>query len=190
MTLRPLWIFCAAASLVTQRAGAQVNLDSLRAAHTCASALRIVRVGHPSKNEEWAWSTLPACGTAASSAARDAWLLQRSVTDTLQVASVFDRLWSFRDAFLFDAAMSVAGNASATTESRVFSVMMLAEQLLDRPFTDYRYFSTMPRFGVCRIADVFDRHIQVGTPLAPDARKRARTLAQSLAANSSAPASV
>ena len=87
--------------------------------------------GNPDKKEDWAWSTLPGCGAAASGAARDAWLVQRTVTDTVQIAETFNRLWSFRDALLFEAAMGMAADASATDQSRVFSVMMLAEQLLD-----------------------------------------------------------
>lgn len=190
MTLRIFRSAVALAALLTHRAGAQVNLDSLRAAHTCAAALRIVQLGHPDSQEAWAWSTLPGCGTAASGAARDAWMAQRTVSDTVQVAETFNRLSSFRDASLFDAAASVAGDASATTESRVFSLMMLTGQLLNRAFAEYRFFTTTPAFGVCRIGDVFDRQIQVGAPLSADARLRARTLAQSLAANPSAPTAV
>jgi hypothetical protein len=193
MTLRSLFSSCVAlAALVTlsPRADAQVNLDSLRAAHTCEAALRIVQRGHPDKKEDWAWSTLPGCGAAASGAARDAWLVQRTVTDTLQIAETFSRLWSFRDASLFEAAMGVAADASATVESRIVSVMMLVEQLLDHELTEYRYFSTTPGTGVCRIGDVFDRQIRVGTPLAVDARQRAHTLAQSLAGATTAPAAV
>lgn len=177
-------------ALGASRVHAQVNLDSLRAAHTCAAALRIVELGHPDKKEDWAWSTLPGCGTAASAAARDSWMLQRTVSDTGQLSEVFTRLWTFRDASLFDAAMSVASDGSATAQARVFSVMMVLEQLLDRPFADYQYFSNTPPTGVCRIASVFDRPIHVGTPLAADSRTRGRTLAQSLAANASAPTTV
>lgn len=86
--------------------------------------------------------------------------------------------------------MHVAADASATVESRVFSVMMLVEQLLDHERTEYRYFSTTPATGVCRIGDVFDRQIRVGTPLAVDARQRAHTLAQSLAGATTAPPAV
>jgi hypothetical protein len=193
MTLRSVFSSCVAlAALVTlsPRADAQVDLDSLRAAHNCAAALRIVQHGNPDTKEDWAWSTLPGCGAAASGAARDAWLVQRTVTDTVQIAETFNRLWSFRDASLFEAAMGMAADASATYQSRVFSVMMLVEQLLDGELTEYRYFSTTPATGVCRIGDVFDRQIRVGTPLAADARQRAHTLAQSLAASTDAPAAV
>lgn len=171
-------------------AGAQVKLDSLRAAHTCSAALLVVQRGHPDKKEDWAWSALPGCGADASGAARDAWLVQRTVADTVQIAETFNRLWSFRDALLFEAAMGIAADPSATDRSRVFSVMMLVEQLLDHELTEYRYFSTTPGTGVCRIGDVFDRQIRVGIPLAADARQRAHTLAQSLAASANAPAAV
>jgi hypothetical protein len=173
-----------------RHANAQVNLDSLRAAHTCESALRIVQLGHPDRKEDWAWSTLPGCGTAASGAARDAWLAQRAVSDTIQLAETFGRLWAFRDASLFDAAMSVASDNSAATESRVFSMMMLLEQLLDRPFAEYKYFAATPPTGVCRIGIVADRQIRVGTPLSTDARQRLRTLAQALQSDASAPPAV
>jgi hypothetical protein len=194
MSFRPFWLIGTVAVALMWVApsslGAQVNLDSLRAAHTCDNALRIVTLGHPDKKEDWAWSVLPSCGTAASPAARDAWLAQRNVADTVQLADVYGRLWSFRDAALFDAAMTIAGDVSAAAPSRVFSVMMLLQQLLDRQFAEYRHFSTTTATGVCRIGDVFDRQIRAGTPLAADARQRARSLAQSLAANSSAPSSV
>ena len=196
MSFRPYWLIgaLAASAMLSPAAhralGAQVNLDSLRAAHTCANALRIVQLGVPDRKEDWAWSVLPSCGTSASAAARDAWLAQRTVNDTVQLGEIYARLWTFRDAELFNAAMSIAGDAAAAAPSRVFSVMMLLQQLVDRQFPEYRHFSTTPPSGVCRIGDVYDQKVLTGTPLAADARQRARALAQSLAANASAPAAV
>jgi hypothetical protein len=177
-------------ALSAVRVGAQTRQDSLSAAHDCAAAARIVRHGHPDKKEEWAWATLMGCGAAGGDAAREAWLSQRAERDTAQLEGVFGRLWSFRDASLFDAAMSIAGDASAAPQSRVYSAMMLLEQLLDHDQPDYKYFSTTGEFGVCRIGSVFGRQIAVGTPLAPDARTRAHGLAQSLAADAAAPSEV
>lgn len=196
MNVRPLLLIgtlagsVALVSVAPVPLAAQVDMDSLRAAHTCDRALRIVALGHPEKKEAWAWSTFPGCGPAASGAARDAWLVQRTVSDTLQLSEVFGRLWSFRDALLFDAAINIAGDPSAAAPSRVFSVMTLLVQLFDTPSVEYGHFSTTSQFDVCRIGSVYGRQIQVGTPLAADARQRARSLAQSLAADASAPAIV
>lgn len=169
---------------------ARTDAQAGHTAHDCSKAARIVARGHPVKKEDWAWSMLLVCGAQDSEAAHDAWLQQRSVSDTVQLEATYARLWSFRDAGLFDAAASIAADAAATPQSRVYSMMMLLAQLLDDTYPTYDFFISTGPFDVCRQSSVADRTIAVGTPLPSSDRQRARTLAKSLAADESAPAIV
>ena len=186
MAIRRLYAIAAAALLASPSgtsAGAQVD----KSAHDCKEAIRNVDRGKPSKTEEWAWATVLGCGAAGGSAARDAWLSLRSESDTSRIAAVYDRLWSFRDAALFDAARAMMADGSARVESRAFSAMFVIAQLFDNLNPEFGYFVSTWPFGVCRIASVSDRTIQTGTPLPTDAKEQARTVARNVLADSAAP---
>ena len=173
-------------------AGSPAASTAVRAqdAKTCARAARIVEKGRPDKKEAWAWSMILGCGSDGSTAAKSAWMAQRTLSDTTQLAATFGDLWSFRDSALFGAAERVAVDPSATRQSRVYSVMMLLVLLFDDAYPEYGNFSTKEPKDVCRVGQVFDRVITEGAPLAPDARQRARALARALAADPSAPPEV
>lgn len=189
MSIRKMQLLAAAAfaaSATATNAGAQAD----KSAHDCKAAIRIVERGKPARKEEWAWATVPGCGAAGGSAARDAWLSLRSESDTASIAAIYDRLWSFRDAALFDAARVTMADGSASVESRVFSAMFVVAQLFDDLNPDFGYFVSTRPYGVCRIASVSDRAIQTGTPLPADAKEQARTVARSVLADSNAPEQV
>jgi hypothetical protein len=103
---------------------------------------------------------------------------------------MYSRVWSFKDASVFDAAATVAADQTATPQSRVYSVMLLMAQLFDDWDADYRQFIAATGTRICLFGPVYDRMIVMGSPLPIDARTRARTLAQRLAGNTRAPAAV
>lgn len=100
------------------------------------------------------------------------------------------RLWSFRDRYLFDAALDVARDGSATTPSRVYSFMMLVAQLSDLRYPRYGNFIAVGEYDVCRLSTVHGRGVESGTPLPADARSRAWALARAMQVAPSNPAEV
>ena len=164
-----------------------VHAQADKQQHDCKKAIHIVEKGNPDKKEEWAWTTVLGCGAAGGVAAHDAWLQVRTATDTSQLEALYSRLWSFRDAALFDAAQSVFADGSASPQSRVYSAMLLTVQVFDDRHPAYKYFVSTGTYGVCQIAIVYDRVIVTGSTLPPDARQRLRATAQGLLSNASTP---
>lgn len=175
---------------VVSIAGADVsngNAQVDKQEHNCKRATQIVEKGKPDKKEEWAWATVVGCGAAGGIAAHDAWVQTRAETDTSQLEALYSRLWSFRDAALFDAARSIMTDASASPQSRVYSAMLLLVQVFDDRNPAYKYFINTGTYGVCRIAIVYDRVIVTGSALPADARQQLRAVAQAILSNASAP---
>lgn len=178
------------AAVLSGTAAACVGAQSDKNEHNCKKATHIVAKGNPDKKEEWAWAMVLGCGAEGGAAARDAWLTVRTVADTSELHALYSRVWSFRDAALFEAARSTLGDASASAQSRVYSAMMLIVQLFDEDFPKYADFTSAGPNRVCRVGDVYDRIIATGTALPPDARQRVRTAAQGVLSSASAPALV
>lgn len=156
--------------------------------HDCKRAIETVAKEKPDKKEEWAWATLLGCGAAGGVAARDAWWLQtRAETDTSQLKALYSRLWSFRDAALFDAAQDILIDASASAQSRVYSAMLLLVQVFDTEYPEYIDFISTGTYSVCQIDNVFDRVIVTGSALPSDARQRLSVVAQGISYDASAP---
>lgn len=156
----------------------------------CKKAVKIVERGKPGRKEAWAWSTVLGCGAEGGVAARDAWLLARAGVDPTQLEDLFSRLWSFRDAALFEAARGIATDPSASAPSRVYSAMMLVAQLLDRKNPNYAWFTSVGMGGVCRIGSVYDRALYAGRPLPSDARQLGLQVGRQLSNDAGAPATV
>lgn len=175
------------ASMLLGTGAVTVCAQSDKDEHNCKKATQIVAKGKPDKKQEWAWAMVLGCGAEGGTAARNAWLTVRTVTDTSELEALYSRVWSFRDAALFEAARSTLGDASASPQSRVYSAMLLIAQLFDRDGPSYKYFTTVGIYGVCRMAFVSDRTIATGTALPADARQRTRTVAQDVLSNASAP---
>ncbi len=164
--------------------------DSARRTQACRNAVPIVARGKPETKDEWAWSTVLGCGAEGGVAARDAWLRTRMETDLRKIEELYSRLWSMRDATLFEAARSIATDPTAPAPSRVYSVMMLVAQLFDREDPTYAWFTSVGAHGVCRIGSVDDRVIYAGQPLPIHARQRGLQVGQRLASDARNPAIV
>lgn len=173
------------------RAAAQANPDSVRARVSCERAARIVRLGHPARKDDWAWSIISRCGRLASAAVASAWSAQATVSDTSQLRAVYySPLYALRDSALFEAAAAVAADAKATPESRAYSVMLMQVQLFARDDPDYADYVDTGPYDVCRGAGTEDRGLSVGTPLPADAPSQARSIARALENDPSAPPAV
>ena len=178
------------AALLSGTAAACVGAQADKNGHNCKKATQIVAKGKPDKKEEWAWAMVLGCGAEGGAAARDAWLTVRTVTDTSELEALYSRVWSFRDAALFEAARSTLGDASASAQSRVYSAMMLIVQLFDEDYPTYADFASTGPNRVCLIGDVYGRIIATGTALPADAQQRARFVAKGVLSSASAPAIV
>ena len=188
-TVRTTLRYCAIIAVVSI-AGAGVsngNAQVDKQKHDCTRATQIVEKGKPDKKEEWAWATVLGCGTAGGVAAHDAWLQTRAKTDTIQLEALYRRLWSFRDAALFDAARNIMTDASASPQSRVYSAMLLLVQVFDRRDPEYSDFVSTDTYSVCRVASVYDRVIVTGSALPADARRQLHAAAQVILSDASAP---
>jgi len=155
--------------------------------HNCRRATQIVAKGKPEKKEEWAWAMVLGCGADGGLAARDAWMKLRTVTDTSDLEELYGRVWSFRDAALFEAARRSLGDPSATAQSRVYSAMMLVSQLFDNMGPSYTDFISAGPNKVCRVSSVYDRGITTGAALPADARQRVRAAALGVLSSASVP---
>ena len=178
------------AALLSGTAAACVGAQADKNGHNCKKATQIVAKGKPDKKEEWAWAMVLGCGAEGGAAARDAWRTVRTATDTRELEALYSRVWSFRDAALFEAARSTLGDASATAQSRVYSAMLLIAQLFDRRDSFYGDLTDTGPYRVCRVGSVYDRIIATGTALPTDARQRARLVAQRVLSSASTPSIV
>lgn len=176
----------AVAAPPAQRAAA----DSARRAQHCRNAIPIVARGKPETKDDWAWSTVLGCGAAGGIAARDAWRRTRTETDLRRLEELYGRLWSMRDAALFEAARSIATDPNASAPSRVYSTMMIMGQLFDREDPEYASFTSVGAGHVCAIGIVYDRSIYAGQPLPAHARQRGLQVGQRLANDARNPAIV
>jgi hypothetical protein len=156
-------------------------------AHDCKTAIDIVSHYRPQPGDEWAWSMLQSCGPTGGVAARDAWRSLRTERDTRAIAAVHDALWTFRDSSLFDEARRFVADGGASPETRVFSAMLLVEQLVDGRLPDYATFSATDSIHSCGIAFVSDWSSSTGAPLPSDALNLARATADSVLTSPSAP---
>jgi hypothetical protein len=170
--------------VVTSCAQPQTSADG------CEHAIDAVRRGEPGPREERAWSALPGCGAAGRVAARDAWTSLRSVSDSARIARVYDRLRSFRDASLFEAARTLLLDSAATPEARVSSAMLVVAQLVEHANPDYHVFSTTGPHDVCTIASAPDRLPRSGAPVPSSAKALAESTALRVLASASAPQGV
>ena len=178
------------ATVLSGTGASTVGAQSDKNEHNCKKATHIVAKGKPDKKEEWAWAMVLGCGAEGGTAARDAWLTVRTVTDTSELESLYSRVWSFRDAALFEAARSTLSDASASAQSRVYSAMLLIAQIFDRKDSSYGDLTNTGPYNVCRVQIVYDRTITIGTALPVDARQRTRAVAQSVLSSASAPSIV
>jgi hypothetical protein len=110
--------------------------------------------------------------------------------DTSRIAKLYDRVRKLRDSSLFEASRALLADRAATAESRVFSAMLVASQLVDRADPDYRVFATTGPHDACAIASATDRSIRAGTPLPSTASDEARSTALRVLTNESDPAAV
>ena len=184
------WIHSPGEPAVAVSSTLRAAADSARRAQECRNAVPIVARGKPETKDEWAWSTVLGCDADGGIAARDAWLRTRMETDLRGLEELYSRLWSMRDATLFEAARSIATDPTASAPSRVYSTMMIMVQLFDREDPEYASFSSVDAGHVCLIGTVYDRSIYPGQPLPADARQRGLQVGQQLANDARNPAIV
>ncbi len=176
------------AKAITGIAVPEACAQSDKAEHSCEKAAKIVARGKPDTKEDWAWSTILACGPDGGLALRDAWEMTRTSADTAELETVFARLRGFRDAGLFNSASSIFLDAGAAPESRVFSEMLMLSSVSDDTYASWTGMTGGRGDGSgCSLASVADCPSHVGTSLPLDARSRLLSVARRVVADGAMP---
>ena len=112
---------------------AQTTLSQLE----CDRAAGVVSRGRVSANEMWALLNISACGTVGANAIATGIGKLTNHTDTAQFEVFMGAADNWRDASIFNAAMQLANNASATPEARVYAIRHLLTLL--QPYHRWTY---------------------------------------------------
>ena len=104
---------------------------------SCEKAAKIIRKGHPEKQEAWALGVLTNCGGAGADAFMAGIAQEAAVSDTIALETFFSYVDVWRDATIMNASLDLARNMSATPAARVFAVRHLIQ--LVRTRTRFRY---------------------------------------------------
>jgi hypothetical protein len=171
---------------------AQANPDSVHLRNDCRLAAQALTTGHPRPRLQWAAELMPRCPTLAATVA-EALLRHRNATDTIQLSWLTLPANSLQDQRVFDAALSILDDESATAEARVFAARVLYWLLYPSAGVYYSTLTDVDGDGQwpC-ILFGGSSHLELirGAPLQTDWRDRLRRSATALMRNPSAPPSV
>lgn len=178
---------------------AQVRSDSVKHRNECRFATQVVETGHPAPHAEWALGYIVACGTRVHGAVlATALRLLRGETDTVKIAPFWRNARFLRDGALYDAAVEIAGDRSASVPARVFAILGLIHLTkegrsagsgnLIGGFYEHQGLRWV-RGGCARTIVINDLRID-GAPLPADHRARITALARQLRSDESEPLDV
>jgi hypothetical protein len=105
-------------------AGAQANPDSIHRRNDCRLAAQVLTTGQPRPRLEWAAHVMPGCPQAGRTVAT-ALSEYRTSSDTALLNWITLPANSLRDGEVFQAAMGVLQDRSATATARVFANRVL-----------------------------------------------------------------
>lgn len=117
----------------------QANPDSVKLRNDCRLARQILETGQPSPHAEWARQTIGFCGPEVWGASVAAAVRRvRTATDQSELALYWaDSQW-LRDRHLFEAALEIAGDRSASVPTRVFAFRALRKLLYPGEVSKYK----------------------------------------------------
>jgi hypothetical protein len=186
-------------AITSMPAIAQVNADSTTQQAYCRLAEQVMRTGNPAPHMEWALSSIGTCGPVTYGAATAAAVQRlRAVHDTSALAEVWMPTHFLLDEKLFNAALHISGDRSASVEARVFAFLGLLRMALAGTGRDVRYGNMIGGFvevlpgllgvrGGCAEEVVTDDYRRVGTPLPPDFKDQIRSVATRVRDDTSEP---
>jgi hypothetical protein len=109
-------------------AAALAQPDSAHAAqrrNDCRLAAHVLRTGHPAPKSDWALAVIPACGAEGGQALGAAFRAARASADTVALERLTRPALWLRDNSLFDAALEIGADRSASPQARVFAMRTL-----------------------------------------------------------------
>lgn len=168
----------------------------------CEAAAKVIAKGHPATTDDWAFVELRGCGRAGARAFADGLGHYAGERDIDVLRRFMDRVDDWRDASIFDAALAMATNASATPQARVYAVRHLIALLI--PQRHFLYDGLAKgldsvrapdgglRFNLACQSIVTAEHSGTlsGDPLPPGYEARIRATLRSIADSPSTPAPV
>jgi hypothetical protein len=125
--------------LVASAAAAQVRPDSVKLRNDCRLAAQVLTTGNPAPHVQWASWVIRGCPDAAQVVVRAVGQHRRS-SDTVFLNAVTAPASEIRDRRLYEVALSILTDPSASTEARVFAARMLAWLYLPNAHLTYRDF--------------------------------------------------
>lgn len=105
-------------------ASAQANPDSIHRRNDCRLAAQVLSSGEPRPRLQWAAEVMPGCPQAGRTIA-SAISRHRTSADTVFLSWITLPANSLQDGDVFDAAMSVLQDRTATPEARVYANRLL-----------------------------------------------------------------
>lgn len=126
--LTPFWSAGLMVVLACAPAVALAQPDSARVAQRrtdCRLAAQVLRTGHPAPKSDWALAVIPTCGADGAQALGEAFRAARASTDTIALDRLTRPALWLRDNSLFNAALEIGADRSATPQARVFAIRTL-----------------------------------------------------------------
>jgi hypothetical protein len=166
---------------------AQTHAQQAKFRNDCRLAEQVVSTGEPGPRSEWAHQVIRGCGLAVWGRAGAAEIRRlRAVSDTGQLATAWRNLRFVRDGSLFEAAIAVAHDRSASEVARLYAIAHLA--VLQSPRYDVEPANLIGPFNSrgWTLAQCFGTgYLTVpvqyrGVPLPPDWRARVKALGEAL----------
>jgi hypothetical protein len=130
-------IFCLTVAALLPACATAQHPDSVQARNRCRLALQVVETGHPEPHTAWAYERVGLCGPEAGPAVAGALRRFRQNQDTTVLDLISTPARYLRDAQIFDAALEIAQDRTASVPARVFAFRTLIQALV--PGTMLRY---------------------------------------------------
>jgi hypothetical protein len=186
-------------------AAAQADPDSVQLRNNCRLAEQVIATGHPEPQDEWAWGVIHQCGGSGGAAIAQGMAALRQSADLEALDRLTGQAQWLRDGHMFDTALDIAGDASASVPARVLAMRSLLYYLrLEHPtnrgvpitYGDM-HATADPRTGVPRqgcASGVASSHASppaaLGDPLPPDYGARVEALGIQLSRDAAEPPEV
>lgn len=172
---------------------AQANSDPAVHSNDCRLARQVIETGHPAPHMEWALGYIGNCDRQlwGRTVAIGLWRLRTS-TDLDELAHIWaDTQW-LRDRHLFEAALEIGGDKSASLPARMFAVRALLMLVAPGVQPSYQELlrireTSTGRRWICTLGITRDAHMRPGVPLPADYEEEAEALAKRIEADPSEP---
>lgn len=168
----------------------QVPADSVHLRNNCRLAEQVLSTGHPAPHWSWALTTIARCrtgGPALASAIRGT----RTSTDTALLNAVTRPSSQLRDKVVYEAALSIASDRTASTPARVFAIRTLLWAFIPGSWITYSNLVGSPESGACYGGgQPLHSYVVVGERLPSDYARRVNDLGLRVARDTSEPSEV